>query len=66
MTGNNVSHANNKTKRVFNANIHTHRYWLEDEKRFIKLTLSAKGMRMIDKIGLPKALEIIRARGEKI
>lgn len=66
MTGNNVSHANNKTRRRFLPNLHTHRFWLETEKRFVKLTLSAKGMRIIDKLGIESVLEKMRARGEKV
>lgn len=54
--GNTVSHANNKTKRRFNINLHEKRFWLEKEKRFIKLRVSTKGMRIIDKIGLESAL----------
>lgn len=66
MTGNNVSHANNKTRRRFLPNLHTHRFWVESEKRFIKLRLSAKGMRIIDKLGIDAVLEQMRVRGEKI
>ena len=62
MVGNNVSHANNKTKRRFIPNLQEHRYWLESEKRFIKLRVSAKGMRIIDKKGLEAVLEIIKER----
>ena len=57
MMGHNVSHANNKTKRRFNPNLHEHRFWLESEKRFIKLRVSAKGMKTIDKHGLEKFLK---------
>src|SRR6185437_11151408 len=56
MVGNNVSHANNKTKRRFIPNLQEHRYWLESQKRFVKLRVSTKGMRMIDKLGLEKVL----------
>ena len=66
MAGNNVSHANNKTRRRFLPNLHTHRFWLEGEKRFVKLTLSAKGMRIIDKLGIETVLEKMRAQGEKV
>ena len=61
-----VSHAKNRTKRRFEPNLHSHRFWLESEKRFIKLRVSAKGMRIIDKLGLEQVLEDIRARGEKV
>jgi large subunit ribosomal protein L28 len=64
--GNNVSHAKNRTKRRFNPNLHTHRFWVEAEKRFVKLRLSSKGMRIIDKVGIEQVLSDIRARGEKV
>jgi len=66
MTGNNVSHANNKTRRRFLPNLHTHRFWLESEKRYIKLRVSHQGLRTIDKLGLEKVVADLRARGEKI
>ena len=66
VTGNNVSHANNRTRRRFLPNLHTHRFWVEDEKRFVKLRLSAKGMRIVDKLGIEEVLKQIRARGEKV
>lgn len=66
VTGNNVSHANNKTKRRFEPNLHYHRFWLESEKRFVRLRVSSKGMRIIDKLGLETVLADIRARGEKV
>jgi large subunit ribosomal protein L28 len=65
-TGNNVSHANNRTRRRFLPNLHTHRFWLESEKRFIKLRVSHKGLRTIDKLGIEKVISDLRARGEKI
>lgn len=65
-TGNNVSHANNKTKRRFMPNLHTHRFWVESENRYVKLRVSANGMRTIDKNGIDKVLKEIRARGEKV
>lgn len=65
-TGNNVSHANNKTKRRFLPNLHTHRFWLESEKRYIKLRVSHHGLRTIDKQGIEKVVADLRARGEKI
>jgi large subunit ribosomal protein L28 len=64
--GNNVSHAKNRTKRRFNPNLHTHRFWVEAEKRFVKLRLSSKGMRIIDKVGIDQVLSDIRARGQKV
>lgn len=63
--GHNVSHANNKTKRRFNPNLQEHRFWLEGEKRFIKLRVSTKGMRIIDKHGIEKVLEDIKQREEE-
>ncbi len=66
MTGNNVSHAKNRTKRRFCPNLHTHRFWVESEKRFVKLRLSSKGMRIIDKVGIEQVLGDIRGRGEKV
>ncbi|KPK59368.1 MAG: 50S ribosomal protein L28 [Gammaproteobacteria bacterium SG8_31] len=66
MSGNNVSHANNRTRRRFLPNLHTHRFWLESEKRYIKLRVSHKGLRTIDKVGLEKVVADLRARGEKV
>jgi large subunit ribosomal protein L28 len=66
MFGNNVSHAHNKTRRRFNVNIHKKRFWLPDEKRFITLNVSAKGMRIIDKKGIRKVVQELRAAGKKI
>lgn len=66
ITGNNVSHANNKTKRRFLPNLHVHRYWVEEENRHVKLKVSTKGMRIIDKLGIKAVLDKIRARGEKV
>lgn len=66
LVGNNVSHAQNKTKRRFLPNIQSHRFWVESEKRFVKLRVSTKGMRIIDKNGIDKVLADIRGRGYKI
>jgi len=66
LVGNNVSHANNKTKRRFLPNLHTHRFWVESEERFVKLRISSKGMRIIDKKGIDTVLADLRARGEKV
>ncbi len=57
MSGNNVSHAKNRTRRVFEPNLHNHRLWSEVRKKWITLKLSKKGLRIIDKLGLDKALE---------
>ena len=66
LVGNNVSHAQNKTKRRFLPNIQSHSFWVESEKRFVKLRVSTKGMRIIDKNGIDKVLADIRGRGFKI
>ena len=65
-SGNHVSHANNRVKRKFMPNLHTHRFWVESENRFVSLKVSAKGMRIIDKKGISAVLKEIRARGEKV
>jgi large subunit ribosomal protein L28 len=64
-SGNNVSHANNRTRRRFLPNLHEHRFWVASEKRFVKLRVSAHGMRIIDKLGIDSVLADIRSRGEK-
>ena len=66
MAGNNVSHAKNRTRRRFEPNLHTHRFWVETEKKFVKLRVSAKGMRIIDKKGIETVLTDLRDRGENI
>ena len=57
MTGNNVSHSHRKTKRVFNSNIHTHRIWSPSEEKFIKVKVSKKGLKTIDKNGIDKFIK---------
>ena len=64
--GNTVSHANNKKRRRFLPNLHTHRFWLEGEKRFVTLRVSSHGLRTIDKLGLEQVLENLRASGEQV
>jgi len=64
-TGNNVSHSNVKTRRRFLPNIHHHRFWVESENRWVRLRLSSKGLRIIDKKGIDAVLADMRARGEK-
>tara|TARA_B100000530_G_scaffold310382_1_gene236755 strand:- start:598 stop:819 length:222 start_codon:yes stop_codon:yes gene_type:complete len=66
MQGNNVSHANNKTRRRFSPNIQNHRFWVNSENRFVKLRVSTKGMRIIDKIGIDKVLGNIRKNGIQV
>ena len=65
-SGNNVSHAKNRTRRRFLPNLHEHRFWVAAEKRFVKLRVSAKRMRIIDKLGIENVLADLRARGEKV
>jgi len=65
-TGNTVSHANNKRRRRFLPNLHTQRFWLEDEKRWISLRVSTAGLRTIEKKGLSAVLVQLRRRGEKL
>ncbi len=66
VTGNNVSHANNKTKRRFLPNLHVHRFWVASEKRWVKLRLSNKGMRIIDKKGIDVVLADMRQQGVRL
>ncbi|MGP4788173.1 50S ribosomal protein L28 [Psychrobacter sp. 1Y11] len=66
MVGNNVSHANNKTRRRFLPNLQRHRFWVESENRFVRLRVSTKGMRTIDKLGIDKVLADLRAQGQKV
>ena len=66
MSGNNVSHAHNKTRRRFLPNLHTHRFWVESEQRWVRLRVSSKGMRIIDKKGIETVLADMRRRGEKV
>ncbi len=65
-TGNNVSHANNKTRRRFLPNLQYRRLWVESEKRWVTLRVSRQGLRTIDKKGIEAVLAELRARGEKI
>jgi len=66
MSGNNVSHAQNKTRRRFAPNLHYHRFWVDGEKRFVRLRVSSQGMRIIDKKGIEQVLADIRQRGDKV
>ncbi len=66
MSGNNVSHAHNKTRRRFLPNLHSHRFWVESENRWVSLRVSSKGMRIIDKKGIETVLVELRKRGEKV
>lgn len=62
MVGNNVSHANNRTKRRFLPNLQHKRFWLEDEKRFVRLRITTRGMRIIDKYGIEAVLNSMQLR----
>ena len=64
--GNNVSHAHNKTRRSFLPNLHYRRFWVESENRWVKLRVSSKGLRILDKRGIDAVLAEMRARGEKV
>lgn len=66
VSGNNVSHAHNKTRRRFLPNLQNHRFWVESESRWVRLRVSTKGMRIIDKHGIDSVLTDIRGRGEKV
>jgi large subunit ribosomal protein L28 len=66
ITGNTVSHANNKTRRRFLPNLHQHRFWVESENRYVKLRVTSHGMRIIDKVGIDAVLADMRAAGRKV
>ena len=66
MFGNNVSHANNKSRRRFNVNLQKKRFWLPDENRFVTLRVSTKGMRIIDKKGIRKVVDDLKLKGIKV
>ena len=66
MFGNNVSHAHNKSRRRFNVNLQKKRFWLADEKRYVTLRVSTRGLRIIDKKGIRKVLNELKAKGKKI
>jgi len=63
VAGNNVSHANNRTRRRFLPNLHNHKFWVESENRWVKLRVSSKGMRIIDKNGIDTVIADMRSRG---
>ena len=65
-TGNNRSHANNKPRRRFLPNLHERRFWVASENRWVKLRVSTKALRTIDKNGIDAVIADLRARGEKI
>jgi large subunit ribosomal protein L28 len=66
MRGNLVSHANNKTKRVFQPNLHYRRFWVESQNRWVRLRVSTAGLRKIDKLGVEVVLEQIRAKAKAL
>ena len=66
MTGNNVSHAQNKNKRRFMPNLRFHRFWVDSENRYVRLRVSSKGMKIIDKKGIDEVLKDVRASGQKV
>ena len=66
MFGNNVSHAHNKSRRRFNVNLQKKRFWLADENRYVTLRISTRGMRIIDKKGISKVVNALRAKGKKV
>ena len=66
MSGNNVSHAHNKTRRRFLPNLHTQKFWLEGERRFVKLKVSHQGLRIINKLGIEKVVKNLREQGQKV
>lgn len=66
IVGHNVSHSNIKTKRRFEPNLQYKRFWMESEKRFVRLRVSTKGMRIIDKLGVEAIVADLRAQGQKV
>lgn len=66
VSGHNVSHANNKTRRRFLPNLQNHRFWVETERRWVRLRISTKGLRIIDKLGIDEVLRDLRSRGIKV
>lgn len=66
LVGNTVSHANNKSKRRFLPNLHSRRFWVASENRWVRLRVSNQGLRTIDKLGIDKVLADLRARGDSV
>jgi large subunit ribosomal protein L28 len=66
LTGNRVSHANNKRRRRFLPNLHVQRFWLESERRFVSLRVSTRGLRTIEKKGVDKVVAELRTQGIKV
>ncbi|HNP37514.1 MAG TPA: 50S ribosomal protein L28 [Woeseiaceae bacterium] len=65
-SGNNVSHANNRTRRRFLPNLQSKRFWMESERRWVRLRVSQKAMRIIDKHGIDKVVSDLRAEGQRV
>ena len=66
MFGNKVSHAHNKSRRRFNINLQKKKFWLPDEKRYVTLRISTRGMRVIDKQGITRVVKELRGKGVKV
>jgi large subunit ribosomal protein L28 len=66
LVGHTVSHANNKSKRRFLPNLHSRRFWVASENRWVRLRVSRQGLRVIDKLGIDRVLADLRARGEHV
>ncbi len=66
VSGNNVSHAKNRNKRLFKPNLHVRKFWVETENRWVRLRVSRKGLRIIDKKGIDEVLKDVRLRGVKV
>lgn len=66
VAGNAVSHANNRKRRRFLPNLHTQRFWLESERRFVTLRVSTRGLRTIEKLGVDAVVADLRAKGVRV
>ncbi len=66
LSGNNVSHSNRRTRRRFLPNLHRHRFWVQSENRWVRMRVSTRGLRIIDKKGIDVVLAEMRARGERV
>jgi large subunit ribosomal protein L28 len=66
VVGNTVSHANNRKRRRFLPNLHTQRFWLETERRFVTLRVSTRGLRTIEKVGVDAVVAELRAKGVRV
>jgi large subunit ribosomal protein L28 len=66
MVGHKISHSNRKTKRRFMPNLQWHRFWFAEEKRFVRLFVSSKGLRIVDKAGVAEVVAMLRSQGQKV